>query len=210
MTENKIKYNTNLAKGTGFVNETLTLINYYQRGQEKQAFLKECLLTNILDKATEKRTKDLITLVFYDRYWKKGNVILLLQLMREKGASLSVMKKLFLVFTARANLVLYDFLKIIYEANLKHVELRHALDFINEAISSGLAPSWSEAMIKRTASYLLSCLRDFDLIGKGNIFLKSYPEMIVVNFFLHEMHFSGQSDMQILDLVKSTFILKLF
>jgi len=65
----KFLYNSNLAKGTGLINETLTLIEFYEENDTKESFLDRCISQNILNKSTAKRTKDIITLGFYPRYW---------------------------------------------------------------------------------------------------------------------------------------------
>ena len=105
MQSEPVIYNTNLAKGTGFVNETLELIALVQEGDTKESFLKRCLEQNPLGKSTHKRNKDLITLLFFDRYWD-GNLPKNLQSIRERGIGLDAMKSIFLVYTSRANIIL--------------------------------------------------------------------------------------------------------
>ena len=51
MTKAKYIYNTNLAKGTGLVNENLMLIEFYEETDSKQSFLSRCCAENILDKS---------------------------------------------------------------------------------------------------------------------------------------------------------------
>ena len=98
MASKKYPYNTNLAKGTGFINETLILIEFYEEEEARSAFLRRCISANILDKSTEKRTKDVINLVFFDRYWQEGSgVIQTLKSLRQDGLSLEAMKSLFFI-----------------------------------------------------------------------------------------------------------------
>ena len=66
MKSKRFTYNTNLAKGAGFINESITLIEFIEENDTKETFLARCISTNILDKATELRTKDIIGLVFFD------------------------------------------------------------------------------------------------------------------------------------------------
>lgn len=43
----KFLYNSNLAKGTGLINETLTLIAFYEKNDTKVSFLNRCISQNI-------------------------------------------------------------------------------------------------------------------------------------------------------------------
>jgi hypothetical protein len=197
--KSKYLYNTNLAKGTGFINETLELLSFVENEDDKKSFIKRCVTLNLLGKSTEKRTKDIISLVFFDRYWK-GELPQELHDIRESGLGLEGMKQLFLVYTARANNILKDFIiQVVTNKRNSKILPHDSLTFINDAISVGDAPIWSEIMRKRVSSYLVSCCRDFGLIdNKGKISL-FYPESFVVNYFLHEIHFSGIDDNQILN-----------
>ena len=197
----KYLYNTNLAKGTGFINESLMLIEFYKEGEERSAFLTRCINANVLDKSTEKRTKDVINLVFFDRYWREdNNVIHLLKLMRREGLSLEAMKTLFFVYTAKANRVLFDFVRHVRLLNRNEiVNIAIARQFILDSISFNLAPSWSDSMIKRVSSYLITCLKDFELLDSDGYLTLRMPDRRVINYILHELHFDGQSDHEILE-----------
>lgn len=194
----KYPYNTNLAKGTGFINETLELLSFVEDTDDKKSFLNKCLRSNILGKSTEKRTKDIVSLVFFDRYWK-GEIPQQLHSIRENGFGLDGMKQLFLVYTARANPIFKDFV-IQMVGNKKKFQIlpEDSLCFINDAISIGSAPSWSDTMRKRVSSYLISCCKDFGLIDKQGGISLFYPDSFVINYFLHEIHFTGSDDNQIL------------
>lgn len=198
MTEMKLEYNTNLAKGTGFVNETLELLSLVEENDTKTMFLKRCLEQNPLSKSTEKRTRDVVSLVFFDRYWN-GELPKHLHNIRENGLGLEGMKSLFLVYTSRANGILRDFILEYFSKDKKVISTVDSARFIDGAISEGIAPVWSESMRKRVASYLISCCKDFNLIDNKGAFQYYVPETFVVNYFLHELHFSGLNDNQILE-----------
>lgn len=199
MASKKYQYSSNLAKGTGLINETLTLIEFYQIGESKQEFLKRCISQNILNKSTEHRTKDIINLVFFDRYWKtEETVIQFLKMMRENGLSLEALKTLFFIYTARANQVLYDFtLEIRSQGTSKKVSKEIAQSFLLRAISDGLAPKWSDSIITRVSSYLISCLKDFNIIERSGYIVNNWPDTKVFNYLIHELHFKGYSDEKI-------------
>lgn len=196
----KYPYNTNLAKGTGLINETLTLIEFYKHGESKSDFLKRCTAANVLDKSTERRTKDIIKQVFFDRYWRGDkNLILRLKIMRQSGLSLEALKSLIYIYTAKANTVLFDFVKEIIESNKnRRITVSDSRQFILNSISLNLAPSWSDSMINRVSSYLISCLRDFDLLNSEGYLILGFPDQRVINYMVHELHFEGQSDYDII------------
>lgn len=199
MASARYSYNTNLAKGTGFVNETLSLIMFYNKGESKQSFLSRCVSQNILNKSTEHRTKDIINLVFFDRYWKvDNNVIPHLKNVRENGLSLDGLIALFYVYTARANRVFFDFVLEVKQQNLnQQITNETARSFLIRAISNDKAPAWSDSMLKRVSSYLISCLKDFDLIDDMGYLSINFPDQKVVNYILHELHFLGKSDKEL-------------
>ncbi len=196
MAGSKYLYNSNLAKGTGLINETLTLFEFYESGESKQEFLLRCTSQNVLNKSTEHRTKDIINLVFFDRYWKGSkNVIPDLKTLRENGLSLEALKSLFFIYTARANHVLYDFTLEIREiAQSKKISKEIAMGFLLKSFSDGKAPAWSDSIITRVSSYLISCLKEFDVIDKEGYIKRTFPDSKVCNYLLHELHFKGYSD----------------
>ena len=195
----KYPYNTNLAKGTSFINETLSLIEFYEESDTKQLFLARCITANILDKSTEHRTRDIIGLVFFDRFWKGNrNVIPNLKELRQNGLSLDALKSLLYIYMARANRVFYDFvIELSLTSRDEKVNTSIAERFILKGISIGMAPSWSDSMIKRVSSYLISCLKEFDLLDNDGYLKLGFPDQKVVSYLLHELHFEGKRDDEI-------------
>lgn len=196
----KYVYNANLAKGTGLINETLTLIEFYEEGDSKESFLNRCISHNILNKSTEHRTKDIINLVFYQRYWNVDyQVVKYLKDLRASGLCLEGLKSILYVYTARANQVFFDFVLELSELNQNQkINNETSKSFLLRAISSGKAPAWSDSIIKRVSSYLISCLKDFDLIDREGFLKMNHPNQMVVNYLLHELYFMGLSDGAIL------------
>ncbi|MFC5191887.1 BrxA family protein [Algoriphagus aquatilis] len=201
MTSPRFNYNSNLAKGSGLVNETLALIEFYEIGESKSEFITRCISHNILNKSTEHRTKDIINLVFFDRYWKANeNTVKNLKLLRESGLSLDSLKSILFVYTSRANKVLFDFvLELRKEKHSKKITKDTSRSFLLRAISDGKAPAWSDSMISRVSSYLVSCLNDFGLLDKEGFLKVTSPNTKVCSFFLHELHFKGYSDQKIVE-----------
>ena len=200
MTPLKYIYNTNLAKGTGFINESLALIEFYEEGESKQDFLNRCIAQNFLNKSTERRTRDIINLVFYDRYWKgTNNVIQNFKALRENGLNLEALKSLFYIYTAKANQVFYDFVVELNDSKRnRKILTEDAKNFLLMAISMKKAPLWSDTMINRVSSYLISCLKNFDLINGQGYLRLNFPDQKIINYLIHELHFAGKSDMEII------------
>jgi len=125
----------------------------------------------------------------------QGNVIPYLKNLREKGLSLEGMKSLMLYYTAKANPVLRDFIFELVEVNNhKKIMPETSRNFLLQAISNNKAPLWSDSIIKRVSSYLISCLKDFDLVDKEGNFKTKHPVHTVTNYLIHEFHFQGSSD----------------
>ena len=198
MTKAKYIYNTNLAKGTGLVNENLMLMEFYEETDSKQSFLNRCIAENILDKSTEHRTKDIVNLVFFDRFWKTENVIPFLKRIRDNGLSLDALKTLFLIYTAKANIVFFDFvIELYYSHQNKKITIEDSKRFLLNAISEEKSPSWSNSIIHRVSSYLISCAKDFNVLTYDGYLNKKNPDQKVINYLLHELHFQQKSDFEI-------------
>ncbi len=60
MKKNNVTYNSDLLKGTGLIQETVQLIDYYEPGISKQNFTAKVLDFNTLGKAHENRIKDIV------------------------------------------------------------------------------------------------------------------------------------------------------
>ena len=66
------KYNSDLLKGTGLIQETLLLLDLYKPQTTKKEFIEEVILSNALVKNNNNRIKDIIEHVFYRRYVNYG------------------------------------------------------------------------------------------------------------------------------------------
>lgn len=199
--ENQSKYNIELCKGTGLIQETLLLVDLYKTGLKKEEFAQQVIESNALVKASEKRINDIVKIVFYKRYIKYNpDVPLYLRQLKDKYISLDQLIQLFLVYTARANRIFFDFIIEVYwkkekqleKSSIKNEDVR---EFIKEAIKYGkIDHQWSEGTQARVASYIIAALIDFKFIDKkynvSNIFLSDN----VANYLAHELHFKGYSD----------------
>jgi BrxA len=131
-----------------------------------------------------------------------------LKVLLKKGIPSSRLNQLFLVYTARANPILHDFITHIYWAKYatgaSQLTRDDSLRFVKEAAQMGLTEKpWSETMRIRVARYLLGCLTDFNLAGPDHGGRREILPLRISSFttiyLAHDLHFSGSSDSGLLD-----------
>jgi len=202
--ENHFTYNSNLLKGTGLIQEMLVLINAYHPGETAINFQKRVLEEGLLSKSTDSRTIDVVRNIFKTRFLdQKLDVPLYIKTMREKYVSIDVITQLFLVYTCRANPILSDYISEVYfpsaKARKSHVTAEDPKIFIRSALSDGrIQTSWSESTIERVSEHINACLIDFGLVDKAKRILPFRAIDLTVSYLMHELHFQGFSDMNIL------------
>jgi hypothetical protein len=95
------KYNVELNRGTGLIQETLVLLDLYQLGMTKQDLTKKAIEGDVLVKSLNKRIKDIVEVAFYKRYVNEDPFVpLYLKSLLDKYSSLDVIAQLFLIYTA--------------------------------------------------------------------------------------------------------------
>ena len=106
------KYNIDLCKGTGLIQESMVLLDVYDKTISKQQFVEKVIRENFLAKKSDKRIKDIVEIGFYKRYVNSNKEIpIYLSKLKDNYISLSVIQQIFLIYTSRANLILFDFIK---------------------------------------------------------------------------------------------------
>ncbi|QRQ99501.1 BrxA family protein [Dyadobacter sandarakinus] len=199
-------YTTDLLKATGLVQETLVLLEAYQPGQPKEAFSRFVKETDLLGKATQNRVDDILRSNFFRRYVAAGSdTVAALKSLQVNQIGFEVLNQLFLVFTCRVNTILSDFIRQVYwpkvAAGESRVQTTDPAEFIQEAIAERrTTTAWSASTSQKVAEHLIACLIDFRLIEKNKAIRYFSPADATVNFLLHEGHFKGLSDMQLLQL----------
>ena len=123
--------------------------------------------------------------------------------MRDEYVSMEVITQIFLVYTCRANPILADFIYEVYYKLLKMGKPKVTADnpkvFIRSAITDGrIQSSWSNSTIDKVSEHINACLIDFLLVDKSKRFLPFRAIDLTVNYLLHELHYQGLSDMEIL------------
>lgn len=199
-------YTTDLLKATGLVQETLVLLEAYQPGQPKEAFGRFVKETDLLGKATQNRVDDILRSNFFRRYVAAGTeTVAALKSLQANHIGFEVLNQLFLVFTCRANIILMDFISQVYWPKAVAGDLKilttDPVSFINEATEDGrVVKHWSDSSRKHLSEKIIACLIDFRLIEKNKTIRNFTPADATINFLLHEGHFKGLSDMQLLQM----------
>lgn len=200
-------YTTNLSKAQGMVPETLELLELWEPGMTVGELKARVRAVGALGRATQVRVDDLVGRAFAQRYLiEDGKPAQWLRHLLSKRAPRGLLRQLTLIYTARANLILHDFITEVfwrkYSSRAGEVTKQDARDFIDGAVGRGaLEKRWSESMVERVTRYLLGTLVDFELIASNQhgqrqirpLFIM--PETIV--FLGYELHFTGTDDQEI-------------
>ncbi len=203
------RYTSALSKGQGLIQETVSLLQIWEPGVTSSQLVSSALDCGTLAKATANRVRGIIAEGFGPRYLVGSPApALQLRFLLAKGVPIKALSQLFFVYTARANLILHDFVREVYwvkySAGETHLGKEDALHFIESGINRGLIPKpWSTSMMDRVAGYLLGCLQAFSLLTSAR---KGRREILPFNiaslttlYFAHELHFRGLSDSAVLE-----------
>jgi hypothetical protein len=166
-------YTTNLSKAQGMVTETLELLELWEPGMTVVELKARVRATGALGKATQVRVDDLVGRGFAQRYLiEGGKPARWLRHLLLSQAPRGLLRQLALIYTARANRILHDFIREVfwlkYSSRAGEVTKQDARDFIDQAVSRGaLEKRWSDSMVERVTRYLLGTLVDFELIASN-------------------------------------------
>jgi hypothetical protein len=194
------EYNSDLLKGTGLIQETLMLLAAHKTGIAKSDFIEELIHSNVLVKSHNNRIKDIVEHVFYRRYVSYGDhVVPALKKLLEKHVGLETMRQLLMVYTCRKNLILFDFITMVYQKavkeNAEYLPKDAVKAFIEESIrNQNISKAWADSTKRKVAEHIHACLIDFKLIDKQKRLLPLFLNDLVANYLAHEMHFIGYSD----------------
>jgi hypothetical protein len=198
-------YNIDLCKGTGLIQETIALLDVYQPTMPQNEMAKLAVESNLLAKASPKRTSDIVKTVFYKRYVNSNsNNAIWLRGILKGNFGLQVISQLFLIYASRANLILSDFILKVYWPCVHRGDLNInstvAKNFILQTINNtDLIVGWSNTTQSRMAGYIISTLVDFRLLSEKRDVIPFFLHDTVANYLAHELHFSGLSDMAIIN-----------
>lgn len=195
------QYNVQLGKGCGLIEETISLLSICNAETTKSSLAAYVHENNFLSKCTDKRSSDIVKLVFYPRFMKRNpSVAMWLKTIRNKGLQLEQFKQLLMIYCARENAVMYDY--IIERLNshrlnkISFIPQGDISDFVIGIVNEGKA-RWGESIKNKQGGYIKSILVDFGMISrKGEICAYDIYDFTVL-YLMHELHFEGLSDVAV-------------
>ncbi|MBW2321580.1 MAG: DUF1819 family protein [Deltaproteobacteria bacterium] len=203
------KYTTALSKAQGMIEETFALFSVWEPGMSTQQLASKAIEEGVLSKATAKRVRDMVVEQFAPRYLVNGaQAAKQVKILLGAGASITKLKQILLIHTARANAVLYDYICETYwpkyQAGRETVSKDDAIQFLESAVNIGRLPKrWSDKMMDRVASYLGGCLADFGLVEEGRKstrrILQYRIDRLTSLYLVHDTRFSGYNDSGIIE-----------
>jgi hypothetical protein len=201
------EYNTGLCKGQGMLPETLRLLQLWEPGMSSLQLAEKVRSQGLIPRATSQRVSDIVNRAFAPRYLKSdGQPACWLRELARRGMPVDRLNQLFLLYTAREHLILYDFICEVfwvrYSAGGQFLFRDDSVNFIKAAQATGRIKSrWTEGNNIRIGRYLLSALSDFKMLGEPRgdrrPILSFAPFASSVLYLVHELHFTGVSDSQI-------------
>jgi hypothetical protein len=202
-------YNVHLAKGQGMIPETILLLNLWRPGASPPELRKRVVTEGLLPKATAYRASDIVTRVFAPRYLRNGDApAKWLKALVSSGWQGDKLSQLLLIYTARANLILRDFITEVYwphyRAGAHLIHRQEGLNFLKAANAAGkFRTQWSDAMQTKVVRYLFAALTDFRLtrnLPKNQREILPFTILPTTTAYLaYELHFNGVTDGNLLE-----------
>ena len=198
-------YTTQLQAGLGLLEETRQLLQVYQPGMSASQLYEAALASGRFPLVTARRLRNIVAECFAPRYMRDQHVAARLKSLVDRLTTAELNQLLFL-YTARANLVLADFVREVYwarySAGRNDLQLEDARTFIVNSVREGKTQKpWSETTIKRISSYLMGCCADYGLLtttGRNQRSIAAYRILPKVAAYLaYDLKFSGLGDNQI-------------
>ena len=161
-------YTTQLQAGLGLIEETKTLLTIYNPGMTSSELYSQALESGLFPLVSARRLRNIVTECFSPRYLKTNSAIYLKDIIRTLPNHITT--QFFLVFTALANRILFDFITEVYwnrySSGADSLSTDEARTFVSNAVYDGkTAKIWSESTVKRMSSYLIGCCADYGLIS---------------------------------------------
>ena len=162
-------YTTQLGAGLGLIEETQTLLEHWRPGMGTQDLFNAALDAGEFSNVTARRLRNIVAECFAPRYLNSEHQpAKWLQLINHR-VSTKALNQLFFIHTARANLILRDFVTQVYweryASGYTEISSEDSTEFVQCATNDGKTKKlWSETTIKRLSSYLLSVCIDYQML----------------------------------------------
>ncbi len=198
-------YTTQLQAGAGLVEETRLLLSLYELGMEPKALLIRALDSGLFPRVTARRLRNIVLECFAPRYLRHPDVAWSLKSLAEHMSRAEFLQ-LLLLYTARANLILSDFITQVYwpryAAGRDGMALEDAKQFVLSGLLAGRSQKpWADSSVSRICSYLLTCCADYELLTKNIRGPRKIQALRVQDrvaaYLAYDLKFQGLADNQI-------------
>jgi hypothetical protein len=196
-------YTTQLQAGQGLVDETRALLHLWEPGMTTTQLYQSALTSGRFSNVTARRLRNIVAECFAPRYLADNGVPAESLKTIQSHLTLAELKLLLLLYTARANEILGDFIGDVYwqryAGGYTEIAKPDAERFVEHAIGEGkTATRWSVSTIRRVSAYILGCCGDYGLLstpsaGKRRI-QAVHLTPTVIAYIAHDLHFRGVSD----------------
>ena len=179
MSKGTTLYSTELIKAAGMVSESIELLRIWTPGMRPSELRDAALRAGTLAKVSSDRVWAITRYGFSLRYLAdEQRPAQILKRLVEHGASVPLLRQLFLLYTARSNSLFADIAGEYYwQLNARGIkELSKAMieKFIRSKFGSEKVPhAWSDSVTDRVAAGLMKTLSDFGYIAPGRGKLRS-------------------------------------
>lgn len=196
-------YTTKLQAGLGLIDETRILLDLWQPGMKAPKLFQAALDSGYFPNVSARRLRNIVSECFASRYLvSKDYPVAVLKKLENSLASTEFSQLLFL-FTARANVILADFVKMVYWTRYSSghdtISNEDARNFVIQANQQGktIRP-WSESTIRRVSAYLTRCCADFGMLENGRKGVRRIIpyriEQKTITLLAYDLHFFGLGD----------------
>jgi hypothetical protein len=186
------------------LDETRQLLQVYEPGMSTSELFDSALQSGRFPLVTARRLRNIVAECFAPRFLREAQVAS--QLKQLVGQlTTNELNQLLFIYTARANLILADFVREVYwarySAGRNDIQLEDARYFVAHSVREGKSQKpWSETTIKRVSSYLIGCCADYGLLttaGRSQRLISAYRILPRVAAYLaYELKLSGLGDNQ--------------
>jgi len=182
------------------------LLGLYESGMTSVELTEKALNSGQFPQVSARRLRNIVIECFAPRYMRAPGAAWALKLLAS-GLTRQEFSQLLLLHTARANLVLDEFIREFYwprySAGRDSITLDDGREFVLTAVREGKTQKpWSDITIKRISSYLVSSCADFGLLSDN---VRGPRELLpfriqpkVAAYLAYDLKFQGLGDNQIL------------
>jgi Putative inner membrane protein (DUF1819) len=198
-------YTTQLQAGLGLVEETRLLLSLYETGLEPQALLAKALDSGLFPRVTARRLRNVVIECFKPRYMQEPGVADALKALSDSRSRAEFLQ-LLLIHTARANLILFDFVTKLYwpryASGREGLTPEDAKTFVLAGVREGKTQKpWADGTVRRVSNYVLSCCADYDLLSRNVSGVHRIHALRVQDrvaaYLAYDLKFQGLADNQI-------------